>query len=198
MRWSLNETRGHVHKRCTSLAAICWAPQEVRLCAACASGVIAVSRFPLVGAAGSAPRLAPRMRSSVPSNAPPRAPAAPQQTMATDSKSEPIVSGKSYDATVLAPEDAWIANLDHEAFKEDIRALGKELHSNQGPADLAHLNKIILWQRMCMVVGFGEQRCAPAHACALRRARVATARRRIARHSTRITHARPRARSDHV
>jgi hypothetical protein len=32
MRWSLNETRGHVHKRCTSLAAICWAPQEVRLC----------------------------------------------------------------------------------------------------------------------------------------------------------------------
>eukprot|EP00966_Prymnesium_polylepis_P263902 6096814-Prymnesium_polylepis.1 len=77
--------------------------------------------------------------------------------MATDSKPEPIVSGKSYDATVLAPEDAWMANLEYEAFKEDIRALGKELHANQGPADLAHLNKIILWSRMSMVVGFGER-----------------------------------------
>jgi len=67
---------------------------------------------------------------------------------------EQIVSGKSYDATVLAPEDAWIGKLDHEAFKEDIRALGKELHAQQGPADLAHLNKIILWSRMSMVVGF--------------------------------------------
>jgi len=66
----------------------------------------------------------------------------------------PIVSGKDYAATVLAPEDAWMAGTDHEAFKEDIRALGKELHAQQGPADVAHLNKIILWSRLCMVTGF--------------------------------------------
>jgi len=64
------------------------------------------------------------------------------------------VSGKDFDATVLAPEDAWIAKVDHEAFKEDIRELGKKLHAQQGPADMAHLHKIILWSRMSMIVGF--------------------------------------------
>ena len=47
------------------------------------------------------------------------------------------VSGsESYDADVLAPEDAWIANFDAEAFKEDVRVLGKELADQQGPADV--------------------------------------------------------------
>ena len=63
------------------------------------------------------------------------------------------VSGKSYDADVLAPEDEWIAKLDHEAFKEDIRSLGKELAANQGPEDVAHLKKIIGWSRACSMIG---------------------------------------------
>jgi len=63
------------------------------------------------------------------------------------------VSGKSYDADVLAPEDSWIDNFDHEGFKADVRALGKQLAEGQGPADVAHLKKIIMWQRLCVWIG---------------------------------------------
>jgi len=66
---------------------------------------------------------------------------------------EKKVSGQDYDADVLAPEDAWIANLDHKAFREDIQNLGKELAANQGPADIAHLQKIISWSRACTLTG---------------------------------------------
>jgi len=65
----------------------------------------------------------------------------------------PVVSGKSYDADVLAPEDAWIEKLDHEAFKEDVREMGKKLAENQGPEDLAHLRKIVWWARGCWWAG---------------------------------------------
>ena len=65
----------------------------------------------------------------------------------------PKVSGKEYDADVLAPEDAWIGKLDHEAFKEDVRTLGKTLAAQQGPADVAHLHKIIAWSRACTLIG---------------------------------------------
>ena len=63
------------------------------------------------------------------------------------------LSGDSYDASVLAPEDAWIAKLDHEAFKKDVKELGKVLAETQGPDDLAHLRKIIRWQRLCVWIG---------------------------------------------
>ena len=33
-----------------------------------------------------------------------------------------------------------------EAFRKDIDDLGKKLAANQGPQDLAHLNKIINWR----------------------------------------------------
>jgi len=64
------------------------------------------------------------------------------------------LSGKAYDAGVLAPQDEWIAKLDHVAFKEDIRAMGKTLADQQGPADEAHLRKIIWWSRLCQLSGF--------------------------------------------
>eukprot|EP00937_MAST-01D_sp_MAST-1D-sp2_P002860 g2860.t1 len=44
----------------------------------------------------------------------------------------------------LPPEDAWIASFDHDAFRDEIRALGKKLIDNQGPDDLAHLQRIVL------------------------------------------------------
>ena len=66
---------------------------------------------------------------------------------------QPELSGASYDAVLLAPEDEWIAKLDHEAFKKDVRALGKELSQQQGPEDVAHLKKIIRWSRLCSWVG---------------------------------------------
>ena len=59
-----------------------------------------------------------------------------------------LLSGSSYAAKVLAPEDAWMATLDHEKFREDVHAIGKELGANQGPADVAHLTKIIWWSRL--------------------------------------------------
>ena len=46
------------------------------------------------------------------------------------------LSGKEYDADVLAQDDAWIEKLDHEAFKEDVRELGKQLAAQQGPEDV--------------------------------------------------------------
>ena len=59
--------------------------------------------------------------------------------MSSDAKAfspHPKVSGKTYDADILSAEDAWIDNLDHEAFKEDVRELGKQLAAQQGPDDV--------------------------------------------------------------
>ena len=53
----------------------------------------------------------------------------------------------------LSPTDAWISSFDHDAFKHEIRALGKELLDAQGPADLAHLQRICLASNLFCVVG---------------------------------------------
>ena len=63
------------------------------------------------------------------------------------------LSGQSYSATKLAPEDEWIGKLDLYAFRDEIKALGKQLAAQQGPADLAHLNKIVWWSRLSQWVG---------------------------------------------
>ena len=36
-------------------------------------------------------------------------------------------------------QDAWIANVDLDAFRNDIRALGKRLEQNQGIDDVNHI-----------------------------------------------------------
>jgi len=64
-----------------------------------------------------------------------------------------LLSGYSYDATALAASDRWIDSLDHDGFKADIQQLGKALREQQGPEDVAHLKKIILWSRLCMLAG---------------------------------------------
>ena len=64
-----------------------------------------------------------------------------------------VSSGRDYDADVLSPENAWIAKLDHDAFKAGVRKIGKALSDQQGPADLAHLQKIIWWSRLCTMTG---------------------------------------------
>ncbi|KAJ1461049.1 fatty acid desaturase-domain-containing protein [Pelagophyceae sp. CCMP2097] len=63
------------------------------------------------------------------------------------------LSGSDYAAQKLSPEDAWIGKLDFEAFNEECTALGKELVAAQGPADVAHLEKIIWWSRLCQYSG---------------------------------------------
>ncbi|GMH77861.1 hypothetical protein TL16_g07564 [Triparma laevis f. inornata] len=52
-----------------------------------------------------------------------------------------------------APENAWLKKFDLEKFTEEIAQLGKTLEKNQGPADVAHLNKIVMWSNLCALVG---------------------------------------------
>jgi len=47
----------------------------------------------------------------------------------------------------------WVHNLDYEAFKADVLALGKELERNQGQDDVDHIKKICLWSNMLGVLG---------------------------------------------
>jgi fatty acid desaturase len=53
----------------------------------------------------------------------------------------------------LQKEDQWVEKFDFDRFSEEIRALGKKLELEQGPADVAHLNKIIGWSNGCAAVG---------------------------------------------
>lgn len=39
----------------------------------------------------------------------------------------------------MKPEDEWIARLDWDAFRDDMRELGRKLKESQGPEDVAHL-----------------------------------------------------------
>jgi fatty acid desaturase len=47
----------------------------------------------------------------------------------------------------------WIEKFDYDGFYKEIRALGKKLELAQGPADVAHLNKMIMWSNTCAAVG---------------------------------------------
>jgi fatty acid desaturase len=78
----------------------------------------------------------------------------PPKAFIISEENKELLSGASYAATMLAPEDAWMATLDHEALKDEIGALGKELAAEAGPADVAHLRKIVWWSRLCSWVGF--------------------------------------------
>ena len=54
-----------------------------------------------------------------------------------DNVVRPLLSGsESYDAAVLSKEDQWIEKLDHEAFQQDVKELGKALADQQGPEDV--------------------------------------------------------------
>jgi fatty acid desaturase len=64
-----------------------------------------------------------------------------------------VLSGNDWDATVLAPQDEFIKNLDFEAFKKDIDDLGKKLADNQGAEDVVHLEKIMRWSQFCAWTG---------------------------------------------
>jgi hypothetical protein len=59
--------------------------------------------------------------------------------------------GKAHEP--LAPQDAWVANLDYEAFGRDVAALGKSLLQEGGQSDVEHLNKMVAWRNLCAVVG---------------------------------------------
>lgn len=55
--------------------------------------------------------------------------------------------------TTLNKNDEWIDKMDLKAFREDIKELGKRLADEQGPDDVAHLHKMILWSNMFTFAG---------------------------------------------
>ena len=65
----------------------------------------------------------------------------------------PISIATLPDTAPVAPEDEWIAKLDVDAFKADIKALGERLSDGQGEEDVRHLQKIIRWSNICGAAG---------------------------------------------
>jgi len=61
------------------------------------------------------------------------------------------------EAAVAAPEptgrDAWAKDLDYPAFRKEVHTLGQRLAAEQGPADVAHLKKMIAWSNACGLMG---------------------------------------------
>jgi len=53
----------------------------------------------------------------------------------------------------LVESDKWLTKFDFAGFAEEIKVLGKKLESAQGPADVAHLNKMILWSNSFAAFG---------------------------------------------
>jgi fatty acid desaturase len=62
-------------------------------------------------------------------------------------------SGEKFDVKTLAEEDKWLEKFDFPAFSKEIKELGKKLESEQGPDDVAHLNKMIGWSNSFAAVG---------------------------------------------
>lgn len=54
---------------------------------------------------------------------------------------------------VQAERDAWVRNLDYDAFAKEVNALGKQLVKDTNEDDVAHLNKILKWRDACGAVG---------------------------------------------
>lgn len=53
----------------------------------------------------------------------------------------------------LTKDDEWLMKFDMTSFSEEIRALGKKLEMEQGPADVVHLNKMIRWSNSFAAIG---------------------------------------------
>ena len=50
-------------------------------------------------------------------------------------------------------EDQWVRNLDYEAFTKEVTDLGKMLQAQGGQEDIEHLNKIVRWRNIAVVIG---------------------------------------------
>lgn len=66
-------------------------------------------------------------------------------------------------ALTLKEQDKWMAKVDIDAFREDMKALGKRLSAEQGPADVAHLHKFILWSNMLTFSGIVTMGLVPTY-----------------------------------
>jgi fatty acid desaturase len=57
------------------------------------------------------------------------------------------------DPAELEKGDEWLKKFDFVGFAQEIKELGKQLDAKQGPADVDHLNKMIMWSNCCAAVG---------------------------------------------
>jgi len=71
--------------------------------------------------------------------------------------------GTKAKADPLAPENKWVEAFDVVGFKQEIQDLGARLSANQGPDDVAHMNKIILWSNICTVGGVLSAGLSPTY-----------------------------------
>lgn len=60
---------------------------------------------------------------------------------------------KSINEPKLADDDQWIKTFNFDGFTKDVKKLGDELKKNQGEADVAHLQKMVMWSNVCGLVG---------------------------------------------
>jgi len=61
----------------------------------------------------------------------------------------------------LSEENKWMAKVDLDAFREEIKALGKKFNKGQGQRDVDHLNKFILWSNMATFGGIALMGVVP-------------------------------------
>lgn len=54
----------------------------------------------------------------------------------------------------LKDDEEWIKKFDVNEFAADIRDLGERLKKEQGPDDVRHLHKMVMWSNICALVGF--------------------------------------------
>lgn len=64
-----------------------------------------------------------------------------------------VPANKPTGETKLAKCDQWVKDFDFDAFTTDMKKLGDELEKNQGPADVKHLKKMVMWSNACGLVG---------------------------------------------
>mmetsp|Transcript_40964 Transcript_40964/g.98084 ORF Transcript_40964/g.98084 Transcript_40964/m.98084 type:complete len:507 (+) Transcript_40964:202-1722(+) len=82
-------------------------------------------------------------------------------TAITDDVESSTQSNNANNKPQLAPEDAWIADLDYNSFAKDVTALGKELRQSTGEEDVQHLQKIVQWRNIAAIVGLSTVWMAP-------------------------------------
>lgn len=87
--------------------------------------------------------------------------AMPLDDFETNSVNQNNAPQKQQQQQPLAPEDAWIAALDYEAFRKDVVALGNELRASSGSEDADHLRKLVGWRNIAAIVGLSTLWVAP-------------------------------------
>jgi hypothetical protein len=73
----------------------------------------------------------------------------------------PVISDQEQSKPVVLPRDVWVENLDYDAFRKDVNALGKELLADTGDKDVEHLNKVLSWRNLAAIIGISTMWVTP-------------------------------------